>query len=393
MARRNSKAKSPGYYIVDKDFVLGGATGDRLLRRTKRGVPSGSIDFGSEGRAQSELGYLRRTGRLPLFARGASVMRRNPDVRLTWTQRGHTVYDPTGHGEPYGGGAWWRTGLKKPKEVKRAVRAAHKYALKQKDWLSHRVTVENPRMKASESFIRTLDAGLSKIMVQSLPPIRYANEVLRYEEKVLDHFKAHPSQLYYLVHDAVTPGHKHNARFDMPIDIAFHTEGNALTDAQIETAVKHVIKKRASHSSNPKLRPFSSKAMYSTPYYSVQGRQYDDYATARAMAEKFSQESGRAVPIMKKDDAYLPAYMLQKVDVRSGGKTYVDDVDTEESWLKPKKRNPRRKRSYKRRNPVVRRKRRAPKRGYRKLSRAAKRHPRNAKGQFIKVKRKRSKRR
>jgi hypothetical protein len=174
--------------------------------------------------------------------------------------------------------------LKKPKEVKRAVRAAHKYARKQKDWLSHRVTVENP-----------------------------------------------------------------------------------------------------------KLRPFSSKAMYSTPYYSVQGRQYDDYATARAMAEKFSYESGRAIPIMKKDDAYLPAYMLQKVDVRSGGKTYVDDVDTEESWLKSEKRNPRRKRSYKRRNPVVRRKRRAPKRGYRKLSRAAKRRPRNAKGQFIK--RKRSKRR
>ena len=279
MARRNSKAKSPGYYIVDKDFVLGGATGDRLLRRTKRGVPSGSIDFGSEGRAQSELGYLRRTGRLPLFARGASVMRRNPDVRLTWTQRGHTVYDPTGHGEPYGGGAWWRTGLKKPKEVKRAVRAAHKYARKQKDWLSHRVKVENP-----------------------------------------------------------------------------------------------------------KLRPFSSKARYSTPYYSVQGRQYDDYATARAMAEQFNKESGEPVAIMKKDDSYSPAYRLETVTARRGRS------------FNPRRRkggrmarNPRRKRSYKRRNPVVRRKRRAPKRGYRKLSRAAKRRPRNAKGQFIK--RKRAKRR
>ncbi len=73
----------------------------------------------------------------------------NPDVRLHWTaQYGHK-YDPRQQRsvpDLRQRAAWWRTGLKKPKDVRRAVSKAHKYALKQKDWVKHRVTVEkNPR--------------------------------------------------------------------------------------------------------------------------------------------------------------------------------------------------------------------------------------------------------
>lgn len=75
----------------------------------------------------------------------------NPDVRLHWTaQYGHK-YDPRQRRsvpDLRQRAAWWRTGLKKPKDVRRAVSKAHKYALKQKDWVKHRVTVEkNPRRR------------------------------------------------------------------------------------------------------------------------------------------------------------------------------------------------------------------------------------------------------
>lgn len=75
----------------------------------------------------------------------------NPDVRLHWTaQYGHK-YDPRQRRsvpDLRQSAAWWRTGLKKPKDVREAVKKAHKYALKQKDWVKHRVTVEgNPGRK------------------------------------------------------------------------------------------------------------------------------------------------------------------------------------------------------------------------------------------------------
>lgn len=76
---RRGKAGS-GYYIADDDFVLGlGADGfTQLRRRTKRGVPSGSIKFGSPEAAERELSVLRGGHHWPGFTPGASVVRRNP---------------------------------------------------------------------------------------------------------------------------------------------------------------------------------------------------------------------------------------------------------------------------------------------------------------------------
>lgn len=78
--------------------------------------------------------------------------RRNPDVRLDWTQRGHSMRDPTGQSE-HGMGAWWRTGLK-GHEVRKAVKKAHKYASKRKDWTKYGVTVKrNPYFSMIEHFL------------------------------------------------------------------------------------------------------------------------------------------------------------------------------------------------------------------------------------------------
>jgi hypothetical protein len=119
------------------------------------------------------LAALRKARGEPINTEGYSgrqTKRRNPDVRLHWTQRGHTVYSPTGRGL-YNMKAWWRTGLKKPKDVREAVKKAHKYALKQKDWTKHRVTVEgNPsrKFKLGEKIIFTgggVDDGRTGVVV------------------------------------------------------------------------------------------------------------------------------------------------------------------------------------------------------------------------------------
>jgi hypothetical protein len=62
-----------------------------------------------------------------------------------------------------------------------------------------------------------------------------------------------------------------------------------------------------------KLNPFPTTKEVVYPHWDVLGRRYDDYETARAVAEKLSQTSNEPVPIMQQDDAMSPAFLLEKV--------------------------------------------------------------------------------
>ncbi len=57
-----------GWFIVSDTQVLGIRHGrEGLLRRTKRGVPSGSLKFNTQAQAQTEIGILISGGHWPLF--------------------------------------------------------------------------------------------------------------------------------------------------------------------------------------------------------------------------------------------------------------------------------------------------------------------------------------
>jgi hypothetical protein len=235
----------------------------------------------------------------------------NPDVRLHWTaQYGHK-YDPRQQRsvpDLRQRVAWWRTGLKKPKDVRRAVAKAHKYARKQKDWLSHRVTVENPRRK---KYVE--DGDLAGRM---------------------EAWKARKAN-----------AKKKGREFTEPKPVAMvpmsFAEAQAAREARID-----------------RLR------------FGGRGR---DREMTQAEWERYQLRAERR-------DSMTP--YRQKGGRRGRFKRFGMQIG----------RNSRR-RSYKRSNPVVRRKRRAPKRGYRKLSRVALRRPRNAKCRFVKIKKRGSRRR
>jgi hypothetical protein len=148
MARRNpygyiiAGRTRPHAYSATRDFPYEDRVeAKRVIGERVRGMGRRGDDVSFDAYLTEPRGRkIRKTRiRVPGFtaSRGLS---RNPDVRLHWTSGDYRGRPPLKSSK-----AWWRVGLKKPKEVKRAVRAAHKYARKQKDWLSHRVTVENPR--------------------------------------------------------------------------------------------------------------------------------------------------------------------------------------------------------------------------------------------------------
>ena len=126
----------------------------KFFRSPPRGL---SLDRPTDSEIRSKIFFAKKTH---------EKASRNPDVRLHWTaQYGHK-YDPRQQRsvpDLRQRVAWWRTGLKKPKDVRRAVAKAHKYARKQKDWLSHRVTVEkNPRRRNRKSVKRKLASRWAK---------------------------------------------------------------------------------------------------------------------------------------------------------------------------------------------------------------------------------------
>jgi hypothetical protein len=128
-------------------------------------------------------------------------------------------------------------------------------------------------------------------------------------EKTLTYFKTHPSRLYQLVHDDVTPGYEHNARLGMSKNSAFNDESNTLTDAQIETAVKHVLKKRVSPSANP--RSNWGKTEFSAGPLKSQAAVKRLAAKLKAKHAPYAQDAGRYA------DRYWDSILAQPAGHRS----------------------------------------------------------------------------
>jgi hypothetical protein len=90
-------------------------------------------------------------------------------------------------------------------------------------------------MKASKEFVNVLTSG-----------IRLAQDKFGWE-------KIHGASMwsvFYLISDSVSPGHRHNAKLDMPENPAFAKERADLTDAQIETAMKAAMKMNEAKAEN-----------------------------------------------------------------------------------------------------------------------------------------------
>jgi hypothetical protein len=64
-----------GWFITDEGLVLGlNKLGhSKLLKKTKRGIPCGALQFESQKDAERELELIRGTGQWPLFAPHAKV--------------------------------------------------------------------------------------------------------------------------------------------------------------------------------------------------------------------------------------------------------------------------------------------------------------------------------
>lgn len=66
--------KREGWFIVDNDLILGRRNmQEKLLKRTKKGVPLGSIAFETENNAVSELNFMKNWGFWPLFTPDARI--------------------------------------------------------------------------------------------------------------------------------------------------------------------------------------------------------------------------------------------------------------------------------------------------------------------------------
>ena len=60
-----------GWFLADEDFVLGIKKHETLLKRPKKGIPNGALQFETENKAQQELEFMRRAGFYPLWANNA----------------------------------------------------------------------------------------------------------------------------------------------------------------------------------------------------------------------------------------------------------------------------------------------------------------------------------
>jgi hypothetical protein len=68
------------WIITDGELVFVRRRSDTLVPATKRGIPSGTHVFASEGEAQGEIELWRRLGFWPGFATDA----RPKQISLTW---------------------------------------------------------------------------------------------------------------------------------------------------------------------------------------------------------------------------------------------------------------------------------------------------------------------
>lgn len=82
-------------------------------------------------------------------------------------------------------------------------------------------------MKATPNFIQTIAHGIKLIKE------KYGEEVIQ---------NLHPMRIYFIVHDAMTAGHEHNAKITMERGEWFHKESMNLTDDNIVAAVKKALK-------------------------------------------------------------------------------------------------------------------------------------------------------
>lgn len=82
-------------------------------------------------------------------------------------------------------------------------------------------------MKASPHFIAVLAQGIELLRV------KYGADAVA---------ACKPWQLFWAVSDSVSPGHRHNAKVDMPEDAAWAAEKAQLRDVHIETAIKTALK-------------------------------------------------------------------------------------------------------------------------------------------------------
>jgi hypothetical protein len=83
-------------------------------------------------------------------------------------------------------------------------------------------------MKASQRFIEVLAEGIAKL-----------ND--HYGEQKIK--QAHDMLVYQMVHNSITPGHEHNAKFEAEPIPWFDEEAKKLKDAHLRTAIKMARKK------------------------------------------------------------------------------------------------------------------------------------------------------
>lgn len=333
----------PHAYSATRDFPYKDRSeakrviGERVRAMGRRGDDVAFDAFLTKPRGR-KIGKTRI--RVPGYAR-------NPEVWLDWQQRGHTMRDPTGR-SLHTGRALWRKGLSK-RGTKREAAAARKYARRQKDWTKYGVTVKrNPIYHYKHRYDSKQPWKRDEVKAEDYD---FATQLM---------MKRHPDEM-------------------IDLDEVQHTDVSGVRVIGPESRYK-VQRKVWRPSRKRLLRPRARNPLQS---FNVWMSGSNETRTVKAHTAYEAAAKAAGGPVMR-----------DVRDIRPGGRStgpmYFKSKyqrgreNAIKVWPKSKSGNP------------MRRKRRNQKRGVtkrRKMSRLVKRRPRNAKGQFIKVKRKRAKRR